>query len=255
MYEQRDWDLLTRAGEIADFLGIDLSAAVARLELGFHANHAMVAEDFRLTSPRKDDDLLEWYMITESYIWELSAYHLDEGFNYIGCCRGIAEKLAVEEKWDVLVLGDGIGDLTTVLFDAGLRAVYHDLEGSKTAEYARFRHYQHYDSVYASKSPGVFWTDKWSCDLGVEQWDAVVALDFMEHLPEPEVAKWSTAVAKSLRPGGYFAAQNAFACGDNENGGSIPMHISESNHYERDWWPLLHSLGFKQTGDIWAHKS
>ena len=250
MYEQ-PLDLLTRAGEIAEFLDVPLSAAVERLERGFHANHALVAEDFRLMSPRNDDELLEWYMITEAYIWELSAYHLDEGFNYIGMCRGIAEKLAVEQKWDVLVLGDGIGDLTMTLHDSGLKPFYHDLHGSKTAEFARYRHYERY-TKQGIQAPDALYTDRWHCGIGEEQWDAVVALDFMEHLPNVE--EWARACARGIRPGGYLAAQNAFNIGSGDQG-SIPMHLTSNDRYEHDWKPLMESLGFTQCGDIWWKKS
>jgi hypothetical protein len=129
----------------------------------------------------------------------------------------------------------------------GLNAVYHDLKGSKTADFAQFRHKL---NMGVDEAPGTLWTDGWTPDFGVEQWDAVCAMDFMEHLPEPEVVRWSTAVRDSLRPGGFFVAQNAFNTGSGDQG-SIPCHVAASDHYEHDWAPLMTSLGFVQTGDVW----
>lgn len=242
-------DLLSRAREISEFLGLPVQAAIQRLQLGFLHNHAEVAVDFRRVSPKTDEELLNYYLNTEAYIWELSTYHLDAGFNYKGFSDGVCEKLVAENKPDVLVLGDGIGDLTMALKDAGLNPTYHDLRGSKTAEYAHFRHFLKYGEDY----PCSLWTDGWNAEFGTQRWDCVCAMDFMEHLPEPEVAKWSAAVVQSLRPGGYFAAQNAFNCGSGEQG-SIPMHLASNDHYEHDWLPLMTDLGMTQVADIWWQK-
>lgn len=249
-------DLLQRVIEMGLFFGMEPSEVTAKLSQGFHPLHAEVAKSFRNYSPNTqgpqgDIELLDWYKTTEAYIWELSAYHLDAGFNYSGMCEGILNKLTAEGKKDILILGDGIGDLSMTLKKAGLNAVYHDLEGSRTAQFAQFRHKLN----LGDDAPATLWTDGWTPDFGIEEWDAIIALDFMEHLPEPEVSKWSAAVAKGLRLGAYFAAQNAFAIGDSEHGDSIPMHVSASNHYEHDWAPLMSSLGFTQTGDIWWRKA
>lgn len=223
-----------RAGEIEAFLGC--TGAAERLAKGFHYNHALVAADFRAAAPADDDELLEWYRSTTAYIWELSAYHLEVGFNYGGMCDGIAARFA--EGAFVLALGDGIGDLTIALRDAGMNAHYHDLKGSLTAAFARTRH----ETRYGQNGLDALWTADWDPELGEECWDGIIALDFMEHLINVE--DWVRAVHTALVPGGRFMALNAFAIGDDDHEGSIPMHLVRNNHFEHDWARLLTAVGF-----------
>src|SRR5690242_1407914 len=98
-------DLESRSEQIHMFLGHDLTEVKNRLAQGFHYNHALVAEDFRVVNPQNDDELLEWYRQTDAYIYELSAYHMEDGFNYSGMCDGIAAHLKALDKKRVLVLG------------------------------------------------------------------------------------------------------------------------------------------------------
>lgn len=241
-------DLETRANEVAKFLGVNVESARQRLSQGFHANHALVAEDFNgagvdVNSP---EQLLNWYRTSDAYIWELSAYHLEAGFNYMGMCEGYATHLLNAGKSDILCLGDGIGDLSMHLRSRGLNPTYHDLAGSKTAGFAM--------SLAGSNnlvSPTIL-TNGWDAPIGTEDFDAVVALDFFEHLINVE--EWVNAVYALLRDGGLFSAQNAFACGDAEHGNSIPMHLSINNHWTDDWDGLLQSIGFTlipESGGWW----
>lgn len=234
--------LADRAKEINTFLGCD--NAEERLRRGFHANHALVAEDFRAFAPANDDELLQWYRGTDAYIWELSVYHLEEtGFNYSGMCDGIAARFVQKEF--VLALGDGVGDLTIALHDVGANAYYHDLETSRTAEFARFRH----SARYGQNGPAALWTAGWKPDVGDDCWDGIIALDFMEHLVNVE--DWVRAAHTGLVTGGRLMAQNAFAIGDLEHEGSIPMHLVRNNHYEHDWATLLQDVGFDHEVAEW----
>jgi len=228
----------TRASEISEFLNVNYNATLERLSKGFHFNHHLVAEDFinKKIDVNNHDQLLEWYRNSDAYIWELSAYHLDEGFNYSGMCEGIALGLKNSNKLRVLNLGDGIGDLSIRVYDEGLEAFYHDLEGGKTAQFAQFRF-----NKYGKDIKTIF-TDNWDPKLSVESFDAVVALDFFEHLVNVE--QWANAVFNCLTSGGVFIAQNAFAIGDAEHGNSIPMHLSINNKYEKEWAPMMEKIGF-----------
>jgi hypothetical protein len=116
-----------RAIELALFFGITLDQARGKLNEGFGALHNAVADDFRKANRQGDEALLNWYRTTEAYIWELSAYHDDPGFNYTGMCRGIVERLKVEAakvgangvllanvgRRDNNTVGIGIGNATT----------------------------------------------------------------------------------------------------------------------------------------------
>ena len=236
-----------RAVEICMFLnrpGMNWLCCADRLAQGFGPLHNAVSDDFRKANPKTDEELLDWYRTTEAYIWELSAYHEDPGFNYAGMVNGIVNALTAQGVKSVLCLGDGIGDLTLAAHRAGLSARYHDLEGSRTAAYAAFRFWR--NTGYGMP---VETTKDFRPEFR-ETYDAVVSLDFMEHLPEPQVNKWMWAVYDALRPGGLAVFQNAFACGSGPDG-AIPMHVKESDRYEVDWDPEMSEIGFVQLAPQW----
>jgi SAM-dependent methyltransferase len=246
----------SRAAEIAEFLGKPYEECLARLSLGFGHQHKMVNDDFRRCNPQTDDELLNWYRTTEEYIWELSAYHADEGFNYSGMCGGIATRLKEKNVKSVLCLGDGIGDLSLTLAKAGMQAWYHDLYDSKTMNYAGFRMAKHGVDFRYLATPG------WEPDLlANEPFDAVVSLDFLEHVTS--VTDWASAIKETLKPGGLFCAQNAFDCGSGANG-AIPCHLSINDKYAHAaphtngmaLWDhlLINELGFHQDSSNWYVK-
>jgi dTDP-4-dehydrorhamnose reductase len=101
----------SKAEDIALFLGLSLQEADQRLSSGFGVLHGEVTEDFHAIPVSTDAELLDWYSHTESYIWELTAYHLDPGFNYEGICDGIVQRLGHADG-EILCVGDGVGQLT-----------------------------------------------------------------------------------------------------------------------------------------------
>lgn len=236
-----------RAREIAAFLGMDEAAAIENLRSGFLPLHHAVTDDFRAANPRTDEELLNWYRTTEAYIWELTAYHLDAGFNYSGMCQGIADGLKARGVISVLCLGDGIGDLTLTLTRAGLKATYHDLAFSRTADYALFRIEKQTGEMAEYCLTDGF--DPFPCRT--DTFDAIVSLDFLEHLPN--VPDWARFIHDALNPGGFFVAQNAFAMGSGPQGG-MPMHLACNDRFEKDWDPLLTEVGFTQLGPQWYQK-
>lgn len=241
-------DLEQRVYEIARFLGVPEESVHFRLTQGFHYNHALVAGDFNDTNTNVNDpeSLLNWYRTTDAYIYELSAYHLDDRFNYSGMCDGVAQHLKALGKKKALALGDGIGDLSLRIAQERIAATYHDLEGSLTAGYARFRH-----QTQNAKIDELF-TNTFDPALGSRKFDAVISLDFMEHVVNVE--EWVAAIFKTLKKGGIFMAQNAFGIGDLEHEGSIPMHLSVNNRFVDDWEPLLVEIGFVSMNNGWWEK-
>lgn len=247
-----------RAVELALFFGISQATAAAKLAQGFGPLHNEVTADFNdymgsdgdMSDDARAGALLNWYRSTQSYIWELSAYHEDAGFNYRGTCESIAEGLFHAfgpRELKVLCLGDGIGDLTLALRQKGHDAWYHDLRDSKTAQYAKFRHWR-------QTGKDIFpclMTDSFAPPLMDREYDVIVSLDYLEHIPC--VRDWAQAIFAGLKTGGVFVAQNAFGIGSGPQG-SMPMHLACNDHFEKDWDSMLSEIGFEQMRSQWYRK-
>ena len=65
--------------------------------------------------------------------------------------------------------------------------------------------------------------------------------------------QWVNAIHAALKPGGYFVAQNAFACGSGPDG-AIPMHLQCNDKYEKEWDNLLIEVGFEQIASNWYRR-
>jgi SAM-dependent methyltransferase len=239
-----------RATEIAKFFNRPVSECLGRLARGFGYQHEQVALDWKRANPRTDEEILSWYRTTDSYVWELTAYHIDEGFAYERTCQSIAERLTSERILRVLCLGDGIGDLTLYLWRMGFDALYHDLRGSVTEKFAGFRFAEQTGRPQPCQlSNG--WYPRDIVPVDSMRFDAVVSLDFLEHVTD--VPGWARAIHDSLVPGGVFVAQNAFAIGSGD-GGSMPMHLARNDRFEHEWDPLLVETGFYQLSPQWYRK-
>ena len=235
-------DIEQIAKDISDFLNVPFGYTKERLKKGFHYNHHEVAKDFieAKTDVNSSNSLLNWYRNTDAYIWELSAYHLEVGFNYSGMCEGISLGLLNSGKKHILNIGDGIGTLSIRMAQDGLMPTYHDLKGSKTAGFAQFRFRR--GDTYRNYDIETLFTDSFEPKLGSDCFDAVVALDFLEHVVN--VDEWALSVFNCLKKDGVFIAQNAFGIGDIEHGNSIPMHLAINNKYETQWSKLMQDVGF-----------
>lgn len=243
-------NLQHRAREISAFLRLPLAECSARLASGFGNLHHEVTADFHRANPQTPEELLAWYRATEAYIWELTAYHCDAGFNYRGMVDGIVTHLKNAGVRTVLCLGDGTGDLTLACAAAGLQPTYNDLAGSRIAQFARARFNMRLGDDYEQRI-AFCESEGWAPPM-TAKYDAIVSLDFLEHVPNVE--EWVAAIQRSLNPGGLFCAQNAFAMGSGPDG-SIPMHLSCNDRFEKDWDPTLSRLGFEQLSSNWYRQT
>lgn len=252
-YQHRATDsIMRRCQELAAFLKIPTYEVGQKLFQGFGPLHNAVTWEFNHAGPpQTDEELLNWYRTTESYIWELTAYHCDPGFNYSGMCEGIITRILQYDNHfhkhvgakRVLCLGDGVGTLTIKMREAGLEPVYHDLALSRTWSFALFRFCcrmtsDAIESIMNPRGPQPYY-------------DAVCSLDFLEHVSDVE--SWVRTVWSNLKPGGLFCAQNAFAMGSGPDG-AMPMHLACNDHFERDWDPLLKEIGFRQLAPQWYER-
>lgn len=229
-----------RAKELAQFFGMSEADALAKLNLGFGYHHAEVTADWKRANPQTDEEILEWYRQTDAYIWELSVYHLDVGFAYMKMCGGISESLRAKGARRVLCLGDGVGDLSLKLSQDGLYPDYHDLENSRTAQFAGHLFESNREPFCTSFSAG------WEPEFYQYNYDSIVSLDFLEHVINVE--RWLRVIYAHLKVGGWFLGQHAFGIGSTKDGGSMPMHLDRNDRFETEYGPLMLEIGFVQEG-------
>jgi len=229
-----------RAKELAMYFDMPEADALNHLTKGFGFHHERVSEDWRRVNPQTDEDILQWYRQTDAYIWELSAYHLDRGFNYMGMIAGVSEGLRAKGVHSVLCLGDGIGDLHIKLHEDGFSSTYHDMPNSRTADFATMRMaIRNCEFLFQFDEP------KQALAQCEALFDAIVSLDFLEHVLAVE--DWLRAIFTTLKPGGWFLGQNAFGIGSGPDGG-MPMHLERNDRFEKDYGPLMLDIGFVQEG-------
>ena len=104
-------------------------------------------------------------------------------------------------------------------------------------------------------------TGGWEPAIFNGPYDAIVSLDFLEHVTD--VPAWCRAIHAALKPGGLFCAQNAFDCGSG-NDGAIPCHLSINDKYAHAaphtegaalWDHLLvKEIGFRQISSNWYER-
>lgn len=248
VYFSQGHSLFASAVDVAMFKQVPLLESRRELELGFRHWHSVLNESWRRDvkamrgGAYEAEEILAWYRKTQHYIMELSTYHNDAGFNYIGMLTGIANRLLDDGKRRVLVLGDGIGTATRTFMQNGLDPVYHDLSGSETQRFATMSYWRR-TGCAMQRSLTV---DFDPTPLALQMYDAVVTLDFLEHVPN--VPEWVKMIRKVLPPGGLLFFQNAFNIGSE---GAIPCHLKVNDRYEKDWVPLLEEHGFRVEGN-WA---
>lgn len=133
------------------------------------------------------DNPLEFYRDTDLYIFDLTKYQsiLVPTVNYM---VEYAKEFKIKK---VLDLGGGIGEYTLRLsIDAECEVTYLDLKGSKTRAYAQWRFGQ------AGIDPKLLDED---ADWHSQEWDAVVAMDVLEHMEKPIMQKALEAMRKNAK--------------------------------------------------------
>lgn len=185
---------------ISTFLGIPFEETVRRLSEGFPHHHRLATEEFlaRVPEPRDLESLLEWYRTTDAYIWGLGARHLAYDYQFVHTNKTLLS-LCGEPRRTVLFLGDAIGTLSMLSKERGLYPIYHDLAGSRTAEFA-----QHRFTQLGMQIP-TYLTDGWNPTFTIKA-DVVLAHSFFEHLPN--IDDWLSALAPVLEVDGLLIARN-----------------------------------------------
>lgn len=184
------------ARQIAEFTGETTEHVIARSSEGIDA----LRSAWRQANPQSafEERLFYQTVGAENYLYELLAWNcqpfyqrLLDGMNTIRDCN-------------VLVIGSGLGTEAEHLLNQGCSVTCYDLPG-KLREFAQRR-----------LGNGVQWTT----DLAfVGSFDAVVALDTLEHIHPDEIGEMLADIGRAIAPGGRLYAHNNWAQQD-----SYPMH-------------------------------
>ena len=150
---------------------------------------------------------LDFYRNTDLYIYDLTKYQsiLVPTVNYM------VEMAKKYELKKILDLGGGIGQYTIRLAnESKCEVAYLDLKNSKTAEYAIWRFKKRLEKMPPILTEVSEW---WN-----EDWDAVVAMDVIEHM-EPDLAR---KTLKRLKEKARYVFANPENVQYNE---AYPQHI------------------------------
>lgn len=154
----------------------------------------------------KDD--LAYYRDTDLYIFDLTKYQsqLVVDVDYM------MEEIKVRKLKKVLDFGGGIGEYTIrAIKEAGADVTFLELKDSQTLKYAKFRFTKHKVSptIITEQDP---WQD--------EEWDAVIAMDVIEHLNTEEAHKTIKALNEKAK---YVFANPEFL----KYNDLFPQHITK----------------------------
>ena len=183
------------------YTGDDLETARHKAD---NAKH-IVADEWRKKDPKTVEEITQFYIDTEGYIYDLFVWTHDLPM------WDLFDKVFTGEE-RVLDYGCGIGDVAIYLAEKGCDVVATDLPKSKTLQFAMWRVYQR----------GLGDKIKFKSDYS-DRFDAILAVDVLEHLPWP--LRYLINLTNHLR-----RQESFFFCTPRfwDNSGTHPMHLEEN---------------------------
>lgn len=164
-----------------------------------------VADEWREKNPQTVDDFNKFYIETKGYIYDLFVWTHD-----LQMWDLFDKVFTGEEK--VLDYGCGICDISIYLAEKGCEVVATDLKGSETLKFGMWRVYNRGlgDKIKFKFSPE-------------DRFDAVIAIDVLEHLPWPMRYVINTTNHLKSQDSFFFCTPRFL---DTNN--THPMHLPEN---------------------------
>lgn len=173
-------------------------------------------------NPKADNEIGAFYKMPLPYnVFSLVYWHMERRQ------RKYRKKIIKTCFGHVLDYGGGIGDLSIKLAEKGLNVTYADVNG-KNMEFAKWlfkKRGREIEVLDVEKDEEKIWG---------EEYDTVVCIDVIEHIPCPEIVL--ERIARSLKKYGSLIITQLKSCGPVED---APMHLKIDFDAEK----LLNSLG------------
>ena len=176
--------------------------------------------------PKGEEGIMTFYKTAPYDEFSLAYWHMSRGQ------RGFRREIIKHSFGDVLDYGGGVGDLSVKIAEKGLNVTYADING-KNMEFARWlvkkRGYE-IEVRDIEKDQEKIWA---------KEYDTIVGIDVIEHIPHPEIVL--EKMAKHLKTNGRLIITQLSCMGPDE---TAPMHFKIDFDAEK----LLNSFGVFKSG-------
>jgi len=209
--------------DLMEFFDLTLDETIRLLKAGKKAFHMM----WNALEPRTDEEIIRFYEVSPFNVFSLAYWHMRRHQ------RRFRRRVIAHCYGKVLDYGGGIGDLCTELAKRRFDVTYGDVKG-KNMEFAQWR--------FMKKGLNVKVIDLVRDQGLLEQYDTILCLDVMEHVPDPK--NTLNTISQRLKPNGKLIITNLTCPGPTKQN---PTHRQISFDAKQ----LLNSLGIFVTDKEW----
>lgn len=183
-------------------------------------------------NPKNDEEIVSFYKMPHPYnVFSLAYWHMSRGQ------RRFRKQIVKHCFGDVLDYGGGIGDLSIKIAEKGLTVTYAEVNG-KNMEFAKWLFKKR-----GKNNITVLDIEKDQEKIWAKEYNTIVCIDVIEHIPHPEVVL--KRMAKHLKDDGRLIITGLNCPGPTKD---APLHLKMNFDAEK----LLNSFGvFKSEEYDW----